>query len=115
MRFDLDLTAIGYALLTCVLGCLAVALLGDHLAPQSFIALAALIPVSTGHMASRYAPSRHYTHSIAAITIAVVIGMALLLFIPGPPIEIIAILPLYIALACLGAFLDRYGKHKMGV
>lgn len=112
MRLDLDLKAIGYAVLTFVLGVTAIAFLGNVLAPQSFIALAALIPIATGSMASHYAPSRHYIHGAAATTIGAILVMAPLLLIPGPSISVAAILPLYIALGCLGTFIERIGNRR---
>lgn len=110
----LDLKAVGYGLATFAAGSAILALLGQWLAAQAFIALAVLIPVASGYMSAFYAPSKRLTHGTVGGSIGVILVLGLLLLIPGPALPIPAIVVLYLALACAGAFIGDFARSRVG-
>ena len=114
MSSRLDLKAVGYGLATFVAGSAILALLGQWLAAQTFVALAALVPAASGYMSAFYAPSRRLMHGTIGGSIGVLVVLALPMLIPGPALPIPAIMALYLVLACAGAVIGDFMRSRVG-
>jgi hypothetical protein len=114
MASRLDLKALGYGLATFVVGSGILAILGQWIAGQAFVALAVLIPVASGYMSAFYAPSRRLMHGTVGGSIGVLLVLGLLVLIPGPALPIPATVVLYLVLACAGAFIGDFTRNRAG-